>query len=287
MELRGRERAMIRVRPMTDADLPLGLRLCRAAGWNQTPADWRRFLDLQPDGCFVAESGGTPLGTTTTCTFGDVAWIAMVLVEASARGRGIGTGLLRHALALLDGRGIATVRLDATPLGQPLYERLGFVEQFRLARHEGVLPPAPSADATEDASPEQWEALAALDEEVTGMDRRRLLYRLFAEQPGGVRQVRRAGRPAGYLAFREGSRAIQIGPCIAAPEAGPLLLAAAWRRHAGRRVYLDVPLPNPAAGRLAEAAGLAVQRHLTRMCRGVPVGERLGWLWASSGPEKG
>ena len=52
---------MIRVRPLAAADLPLGLRLSQAAGWNQTEADWRRFLDLQPDGCFVAELDGTPV----------------------------------------------------------------------------------------------------------------------------------------------------------------------------------------------------------------------------------
>jgi hypothetical protein len=41
---------MIRVRRLTAADLPAGLALSRQAGWNQTEADWRRCLDLQPDG---------------------------------------------------------------------------------------------------------------------------------------------------------------------------------------------------------------------------------------------
>src|SRR3712207_6787044 len=130
------------VRPMTPADLPRGRRLSRRAGWNQTAADWRRFLALEPDGCFVAEHDGTPVGTTTTAVFGPVAWIGMVLVDAPARGRGVGTALVRHALAALDRRGVPTVRLDATPLGQPLYERLGFTGQFRLSRYEGTLPPA-------------------------------------------------------------------------------------------------------------------------------------------------
>src|SRR5262249_24503913 len=76
---------MIRLRRMTGTDLSLGLRLSRAAGWNQTEADWRSFLTLQPDGCFVAEWDGTPVGTTTTTLFGSVGWIAMVLVEASVR----------------------------------------------------------------------------------------------------------------------------------------------------------------------------------------------------------
>jgi hypothetical protein len=49
---------MIHLRPLTAADLPLGLHLSRQAGWNQTPDDWRRCLELQPEGCFVAECDG-------------------------------------------------------------------------------------------------------------------------------------------------------------------------------------------------------------------------------------
>src|SRR5438105_11990396 len=132
---------MIRIRRMTAADVPLGMRLKEQAGWNQTEADWQRCLDLQPDGCFVAEWNDTPVGTTTTCVFGNVAWIAMVLVDANHRGKGIGKALMNHALEYLDSAGVASIRLDATPLGQPLYEKLGFRVQFPLARFEGVLPP--------------------------------------------------------------------------------------------------------------------------------------------------
>jgi GNAT superfamily N-acetyltransferase len=278
---------MIRVRVLTAADVPLGLGLCRAAGWNQTEADWRRCLDLQPDGCFVAELDGDPVGTTTTCVFGAVAWVAMVLVAEPARGRGVGAALLDAALAFLDGRGVATVRLDATPLGRPLYERRGFAEQLSLARCEGTPLVAPPVAEVEAAVPREWEGLAALDEEVTGTDRRRLLQRLFAERPDGVRLVREGKRVAGFLAERAGARAVQLGPCVAVPEAGSLLLADALSRHAGRPVYLDVPEPNEAALRLALAQGLTVQRRLTRMVRGPWVCERLERLWASSGPEKG
>jgi GNAT superfamily N-acetyltransferase len=282
----------IDIRPMVAMDLPACWRLSRQAGWNQTEADWRRFLDLQPDGCFVADCATELVGTVTTCIFGRAAlvgWVAMVLVDPTVRRQGIGTALVEHALEFLDQHGVGTVRLDATPLGRPLYERLGFVEQFELARYEGKLPPAPAVPEVEAATVgDQWEALTALDEEVTGTDRRRLLFRLFAGQSGAaVPYVRDADRPRGFLALRRGERAWQLGPCIAAPEVGPLLFAEACRRYPGRPILVDVPLPNEAATRLADAQGLAVQRHLTRMCRGVPVCERLDWLWASSGPEKG
>jgi hypothetical protein len=57
--------------------------------------------------------------------------------------------------------------------------------------------------------------------------------------------------------------------------------------HAGQRGFIDVPLANRRAVEWAETQGLTVQRHLTRMCRGVAICEQIDFLWASSGPEKG
>ena len=58
---------------MTIADVPQGMRLKELAGWNQTEADLHRFLQLQPDGCFVAEVDGQVVGTVTAVIFGNVA----------------------------------------------------------------------------------------------------------------------------------------------------------------------------------------------------------------------
>src|SRR6266480_4275307 len=100
----------ISIRLMRASDVGLGLQLSGRAGWNQVAADWQRLLELQPDGCFVAEWNGRPVGTTMTCLFGPVAWVAMVLVEESLRGRGIGRALMRRALEFLDRQSVATVR---------------------------------------------------------------------------------------------------------------------------------------------------------------------------------
>jgi predicted N-acetyltransferase YhbS len=278
---------MVDIRLMTAADIAAGLRLCGQAGWNQTNVDWQRMLHLEPEGCFVAVRDGTVIGTTTTTVFGRVAWLAMVLVQESCRGGGIGTALVRHALAYLDKRSVATIRLDATPLGLPLYQRLGFIAQFEVARFAGALGDAPAITGVEPAQGEHLDILTSLDASATGTDRRRLLQRLFTEEPEKLRCTWRDGRLTGYLWSRSGARAEQLGPCIATPESGPVLLADAWHRHRGQRVFVDIPVPNEAATRWAQAQGMTVQRHLTRMCRGVLVCERLDWLWASSGPEKG
>lgn len=278
---------------MGRADLPLGMRLRQQAGWNQTEADWLRHLDLEADACFVAEWDGVPCGTTCTATFGPVAWVAMVLVDVDMRRRGIGQALLEHALAHLDRRGAASIRLDATPLGRPLYEKLGFVAQFELARWEGLLPPSPpvaGAAPVAGVTPVAAQELAqvfALDRQVSATDRRSLLERLYAEQAASFRAVKQGGQLRGFAAARAGANATQLGPCMADSQAGPLLLADAFHRCAGRRVYLDVPLANAAAMKIAESQGLTVQRNFVRMCRGKLVEENVSRLWGSFGPEKG
>jgi GNAT superfamily N-acetyltransferase len=286
---------MIHIRLLEAQDLPVLTRLKEQAGWNQLEPDLHRLLDLEPDGCFLAELDGRPVGTTTTCVFGPVAWVAMVLVEQTLRGRGIGTALMEHALTYLARRGVQTIRLDATPLGQPVYEKLGFVAEYRLARHQGVVPlsqtegrDGPAADALlEFALPEDLEAVARLDREITHTDRRKLLERLHEERPTDMYLLRIGGRLEGFVTSRPGANAAQIGPCLASATAGPPLLTAACRRHAGQNVFIDIPESHAAATALARGMGLTVQRHLLRMARGVPIRERTDQLWASSGPEKG
>src|SRR5262245_14806615 len=102
---------MTHIRAMNAADVSFCLQLSRRAGWNQTEAVWQRAIDLQPDGCFLAEREGRVIGTATACMFGRVAWVAMVLVDASVRRQGIARALMEHILEFLDGQDVATIRL--------------------------------------------------------------------------------------------------------------------------------------------------------------------------------
>lgn len=130
------------LRVMTKADVPAGLRLNELAGWNQTADDWHRFLEASPDGCFVAEEQGEVRGTATTISYENrFAWIGMVLVDPEYRKQGFGTQLLHRTIEYLDGRKIPTMKLDATPLGQPLYRKLGFVTEYEIERWILKRPP--------------------------------------------------------------------------------------------------------------------------------------------------
>jgi hypothetical protein len=157
-----------------------------------------------------------------------------------------------------------------------------------LTRFEGRLSTDPGTPGLpEPRSLEVLDGVCSLDREVTGTDRSRLVRRLAEEHGGSLRVVENECRVQGYLLARPGSRARQVGPCIASERAGPLLLADAARRYAGAPVFLDVATGNAAATAWAESSGLTPGRLLTRMGRGRAVAEDLTRLWCSAGPEKG
>src|SRR5260370_36668160 len=71
----------------------------------------------------------------------------MVLVDPDYRKQGIGTQLLEKTIQHLDHTGIRTMKLDATPLGKPLYTKLGFVDEYEIERWILKRPPAVSTPA--------------------------------------------------------------------------------------------------------------------------------------------
>src|SRR3989441_1140187 len=83
-----------------------------------------------------ARAGGDIIGSLTLAVFriptGVRAWIEDVVVDSSARGRGVGEALSREALRLAVEKGARTVELTSRPsraAANRLYRRLGFVER--------------------------------------------------------------------------------------------------------------------------------------------------------------
>ncbi len=279
---------MPHLRTMMAADIPQMMRLTLQAGWNQTEADCRRFVDMEPNGCFVAEWNGQPVGTTTTCRFGPIGWISMVLVDEAVRRRGIGTRLMRRALSYLDDHHTRTIRLDATELGRPLYERLGFRAEYELDRFTGGAGRPAARESVTPVAVDQLPEIHQLDQRITGTDRARLVDRLYHEDPDSVQLVRKNDEAIGYAMHRPGRRAAQIGPAVTvSPPTGRQLLDGTISRCPQDKVFVDVPCDNSHATRWAIDRGLTAQRRFVRMSRGEAVLDHPEWIWASSGPELG
>src|ERR1019366_9552681 len=148
------------LRAMTTEDIAGGLRLCRASGWNQLEEDWRLFIDSPGSGGWLIERAGNILGTAAYMRYDSLAWIAMMLVDPAERRAGLGARLLSASLAAVaDG---PCTGLDATPAGEPLYRRVGFVEAYSLVRTKAKIDPTRFPNGAGDARPMLPSDLAAV-----------------------------------------------------------------------------------------------------------------------------
>ena len=278
------------IRMMTEFDLSAALMLSTSVGWNQIAADWQRMLLLEPDGCFVAEQNGEIVGTTLCCTFGPVAWLAMVIVREDQRGCGLGRELVRTGLIYAQQQGVRTVRLDATRLGEAVYRKLGFVPQFELVRMGGIVSSKAAAyfpvHQIVSATPAQFEEIILLDQAGTRTDRGKLLLRLFSEWSPWL-AISSAGQIDGFLASRQGRLSTQFGSMSGTESAAMDLLNHALTNSCGQPVILDVPVQRHSLLELARNFGLTEQRTLLRMCYGDPVEESMQRFHLSYGGEFG
>jgi GNAT superfamily N-acetyltransferase len=281
---------------MRESDGAAALALSTTAGWNQSPADWQRMLQIEPAGCFVAELNDEVVGTAVCCPFGIVAWLAMIIVAPALRGQGLGRRLAQAGLDYARICGIETIRLDATHLGHPVYTQLGFQPQCELIRMGGVsTPPSPHvsshdftilpADLTDSANSLMMEILR-LDHQSNRSDREKLLRQLCNESPPWI-AVSEEGKVMGYLARRQGRLSEQLGPCCGSHEAAISLLHHALETSQGKSVIVDIPTDRTKLIHVASKFGLTPQRTLLRMCRGPAVVEDPDFFQASYGGEFG
>jgi GNAT superfamily N-acetyltransferase len=264
----------MRLRVMTKQDVPHGLRLNTVSGWNQTAADWLRFLESSPRGCFVMEHKGKVVGTATTMTYASrFAWIDMVLVDPEYRKQGIGTALLKKTIEYLDSSQIATMKLDATPQGKPIYARLGFVEEYEIERW--ILHRRPGTMVTTLRSTcaplgkTEREQIFRLDKELFAADRSPLLCALCDEAPEFAAAVWEDGLPQGYAFGRRGLFADHLGPWMARTRTSAEKVLQGFLAKSPREtVIVDCMKSNSIAVELLGAHGFVPSRPLTRMVRG-------------------
>lgn len=261
------ERITMPMRQMTREDIPAGMQLKEIAHWNQTEADWELFLSASPEGCFVSEVDGHVVGTVTTISYEDrFAWIGMVLVNPEFRKRGIGSALLQQAVGHLDSRGIACIKLDATPQGRPVYEKLGFEVEYEIERWSLKRVAAQTSSETRRMDIER---VLQLDREVFGADRSALLRRVAKSAPELVQILDGPAEVAGYSLGRHGSHSDHFGPWVATDQYGAERMLDTFLERSGREsIIVDCLKSNSWARGALEARGFELARPLTRMHRG-------------------
>jgi GNAT superfamily N-acetyltransferase len=167
---------------MVPEDEGFFLELISLTGWGNTAADFRRMLQYEPGGCFLATRDGVDVGMVNSTRYGSVGWIGNLVVHPGQRGGGIGAALMRRAMEHLTDSGAASIRLDSVEKAIPLYERLGFRAEYASLRFSG-LGMAFDVPDVEEMHASHLEGVMDLDARCFGANRERMLRRVFRDFP--------------------------------------------------------------------------------------------------------
>ncbi len=277
------------MRPLVAGDLSGCMRLSNTAGWNQTERDWSSFLAANPDTCFGMLHNGALVGTSAGIAFGRaVAWIGMMLVDPAFRRMGIATRLMRQTMDSL--AACASIKLDATPAGRPVYEKLGFVAEYDLKRMvcravphievpEGSIGPVTEADV---------DHVAGFDADAFGAERAGVLRHLVSLAPELAWQIDRDGVTRALCLGRPGTNYTQVGPVAGESlDEALTVLSAALADLQGRPAVIDVPDHHPELIEWLHMLGFVAQRPFTRMYYRANVAGTTEKYFAIAGPELG
>ena len=265
------------MRQLVPGDIDAMMRLKQAASWNQTEADLRRNLTLEPEGCFAVDCEGQLASTATVISYGhELAWLGMVLTDPKFRGRGFARQLFTHTLEYLDSRGVIRSKLDATSMGEPLYRSFGFEAECVIERWVRVAQP--NCRGSAGTSPI---ADVSLDRKVFAADRSALLTSLASEGCIDLGQGQ-------YAMGRPGSNAAYFGPMVATGKYSARRGLEWLLQNYGRSTaYWDLFPGNAPAVELAREYGFEPARQLVRMRRGAPDSSDIGAMYAIAGFEYG
>ncbi|GAC1391273.1 MAG: GNAT family N-acetyltransferase [Vulcanimicrobiaceae bacterium] len=162
----------MRIRALTERDIPACLALASNRGWQTEALKWRFLLEA---GCglgFEHEPGKLGGAVTVIC-YPRIASIGMLVVHHDISGRGHATRLMQAVLAEFPRE---AYMLFATDQGEPLYKKMGFEKRDYFVTYRGLLArPQPGGDvrvtSAATASPDIIGAIIAADGAAFGDDR--------------------------------------------------------------------------------------------------------------------
>lgn len=231
--------------------------------------DLRLYRRMQPDGWFGAFDDGHFVGMVGAVNYDGYAHIGFMVVKPEMQGRGIGRALMEFLLNWLDRQKVQIITLDASKMGYPLYEKLGFVEYSQTIVLErqcntsttAVTPPHISLIKHSDI-----DELVDIDTTIFGANRRKVFLALLETYPTrGLVQRDANGKIAGYLYALEN----RIGPWIMLqPEKTEELLRAALAMPFDKAISVYLPIENQATVELLKRYGFLQIRINAHMIRG-------------------
>ena len=262
--------AGLTIRRLSGADMAACVELAADRGWPPERNKLRLLFAVGEAYGIDDPAGGLAAMVVLTRYGRQLAAVGTMVVASRFGRRGLGRRLMSH---LLERAGPAVVYLGAnsSSYGRPLYQSMGFRSIDTVTRHAGRFAPQPHAalpGSLRSASMSDREPIAALDREVFGADRRRVLTELFGFAERVLVAEDGRGALAGFAAAWRNEDDLVVGPLVAADLAVARTLIAAVAAEENGSVRVDVRGCHLELASWAAARGLLPCGSATLMVHG-------------------
>ena len=265
---------MVELRRLDLQDVEQALQLSEAENWNQTEKEWELLIGNKQNICVAATLGDKLIGTATVINYENkVGWIGMVIVDKEYRGQKISNLLLSGIIE--NSKNIISLKLDATPAGQPVYQKFGFTSEYLVYRYismsvfknEVHFEPGISVER---AVPENLDEITGFDKKIFGANRKQLIRFLIRNFPEMAWILRLNGQIKGIALGRKGNSFHQVGPVFASsPDFAKILILKSLEDIENQPVIVDIPEHQPELINWINTLGFTKQRYFVRMYRNV------------------
>jgi hypothetical protein len=256
------------VRNMTREEYSLAIEWAAQEGWNPGIHDAECFYAADPNGFFLAEMNGKPVGCLSAVAYDDhFGFAGFYIVKPGLRSRGIGHQLIQKASNYMGNR---TIGNDAVITQQETYKKYGFRLVYRNIRYRGIASPVVTTyPEIIDLNKIPFEQLSAYDRGMFPSDRSAFLN-CWIKQPGGVALGNvKDGQLSGYGVIRKCRQGYKIGPLFAdSIQIAENLFLALTTNVSGEEYLLDIPEQNPGAVALVKSHNMQMVFETARMYSG-------------------
>lgn len=276
----------LKIRKMRRDEAEFVIQMAAGEGWNPGIHEGEIFYDTDPEGFFIAEIDGKPVGCASAVAYDDsFGFFGLYVVKPEFREKGIGTRLTEKCLEHLGNRNIG---LDGVLENEKKYQEfMKFKSFYSNLRFEGI-GGGEVPDGLVKISDVPFESLLEYDREMFPAPRATFLEKWIKQPDSYAFAAIEAGKLKGYGVIRKCQNGYKIGPLFADDSiTAEKIFLALKASIPDEALYIDVPEPNEKALEITRKYGMDVVFTTIRMYSREEPNINLGKVYGSTTLELG
>lgn len=262
------------IRKMNREEVEFAIEMAAAEGWNPGIHDGELFYEADPEGFFIAELEGKPVGCASAVAYdNDFGFLGLYVVKPEFQKKGIGMRLTEKCLEHMGDRNIG---LDGVVENEIKYQKImKFRSSYSNLRYEGrgggeipdgLVNDGLVNDGLVNISKIPFEKLLEYDRRMFPAPRSDFLKKWITQPDSYAFAALEAGDLKGYGVIRKCRVGCKIGPLFANDQGTAEKIFRALKASVPEElIYLDVPEPNKKAVEIAKKYNMNVMFRTIRM----------------------